>query len=188
MKLLFTSILLLFAFDVVAQSDTASLLSLNENRLEISRLHACILGSWAILNITVSGYLTWKLYDGEPESFHHMNAAFNLVNFVIAWAMLYTVTHSDPAQFDLASTVAKHYTAQKLLMLNIGLDIIYALTGFLLYRHSKVVEKFDFMWSGFGKSLIIQGLFLLLLDTTMSFIHASYNADLQQILKQVMLP
>lgn len=169
---------ILFSAYLFGQNDTLGLSELNQDRLLATRIHAYVLGGWALINITVSGYLTWKLYDGEPESFHHMNAAFNLVNLGIAWAMLHQVNQADINTYDLTTTIIKHYNAQKWLMLNIGLDVSYALTGLLLYEHSKNVQKFDFMWSGFGKSLILQGAFLLVLDTTFSFIHAANNSAL----------
>lgn len=173
----------LFAGVLFAQADAAALSVLNENRLETIRIHALILGIWAMLNITIGGYLTYVLHDGEPESFHHMNAAWNLVNIGVVWAMLYAVNHADIASYDLLTTVGKHYQAQKLMMLNIGLDVSYMVAGLALLEHSKHNEKFHFVLRGFGKSIILQGAFLFVLDVTFYSIHASQNAVLREILQ-----
>lgn len=167
------------------QGDPITLLHLNQNRLSTAEIHAFILGGWAISNIVISGYFTWKLHDGEPEAFHHMNAAWNLVNLGVAWAMLFHINQANPTDYDLMTSVQKHYHTQKLMMLNMGLDLSYTLAGLWLFEKGKKEGRYDFMLRGFGKSLILQGAFLLLLDTSFYTIYASQNPALQQILQQL---
>lgn len=174
---------MLLTCSLVAQTNDLAWLNFNETRLSIIRIHAHILCVWALLNIIIGGYLTYILEDGEPESFHHMNAAWNMVNLGVALAMLHTVKYADPANYEYLTSIAKHYQAQKLMLLNIGLDVSYTLAGFLLYEHSKNNKKFDFVLRGFGKSLIFQGLFLLILDLTFYTIHTLQQDELEILLQ-----
>ncbi len=178
-----TLFFILFATVLFAQPDSLSLLHLNLERLEVTRIHAYILGGWALANIIIGGYLTYHFEDGEPESFHHMNAAWNMINLGVAWAMLHFANHTNPTGFDLASSVNYHYRAQKLMMLNTGLDVAYTIGGLLLYEHSKNNKKFDFVLRGFGKSLMFQGGFLLLLDATFYTIYSSSNIEWKDLIR-----
>lgn len=181
-KIILSLLFLLLTATLFAQIDGSNLLTINQNRLEINRIHAYILGAWALTNLTIGGYLTYVLYNGEPESFHHMNASWGLVNLGVAWVMLYNVNHTDSNTYDLAMTIHKHFQAQKLMMLNLGLDVSYTLAGVLLREHSKTNVKFSYMLKGFGRSLMLQGLFLLALDTTFYILYSSQNADLYRLL------
>lgn len=172
----------LLAVALVAQTDVAVQLEFNAMRLETIRIHAIILAIWALPNIIIGGYLTYILEDGEPESFHHMNAAWNLINLGVAWAMLHTVNYSDIDSYDLLETIGRHYQAQKLMMLNIGLDVSYMLAGLALFEHSKNNKKFDLVLRGFGKSIILQGAFLFVLDITFHSIHTAQNGALRELL------
>ncbi len=186
MKIFITvTFFLFFTWIAYGQGDTTTLLYLNQNRLSTAEIHAFILGGWAVANIAISGYFTWKLHDGEPEAFHHMNAAWNLVNLGVAWAMLLHVNQADPTSYDLMTSVQKHYYTQKLMMLNMGLDLSYTLAGLWLYERGNKERKYDFMLRGFGKSLILQGTFLFLLDTTFYTLYSSQNPALERILQQL---
>jgi len=173
----------LLSVALVAQAESEMQAEFNTMRLETIRIHAHILGGWALLNIVIGGYLTYILEDGEPESFHHMNAAWNLINLGVAWAMLHTVNYADVDSYDLLKSIGKHYQAQKLMMLNIGLDVSYMLAGLALFEHSKNNKKFDSVLRGFGKSTMLQGAFLFVLDVTFYSIHASQNDALRELLQ-----
>lgn len=180
-------VLLLLTITLYAQQDTLNLLQINENRIELNRVHAYVLGGWAMLNLIIGGYLTYVLYDGEPESFHHMNASWGLINLGVALVMLYNVNHSNTDTYDLVVSIHKHFQTQKLMMLNLGLDVTYTLAGVLLREHGKTNAKFSYVLKGFGRSLVLQGLFLLVLDATFYTLYSSQNADLYQLLQGVSL-
>lgn len=177
-----SGVLLLIAITLCAQPEGSSLLNLNQTRLEITRIHAYVLGGWAFANIIIGGYLTYKLEDGVTEAFHHMNAAWNLVNLGVAWTILHQANYSEPETYNLATSIAKHFQTQKLMMLNVGLDVSYTLAGLLLYEHSKNAKRLNYLLKGFGISLMMQGGFLLLLDITFYSIYSSYNNELWEIL------
>ncbi|MDX1942597.1 MAG: hypothetical protein SFU99_18675 [Saprospiraceae bacterium] len=186
------TVALIFVFFLIstmlfAQVDSLILLDLNQTRIETTRIHAYVLGGWALANITIGGYLTYKLEDGEPESFHHMNAAWNLVNLGVAWAILHNANHADITTYDIATSIHKNYQAQKLMMLNLGLDVSYTLGGLLLYEHHRVNKKFDYVLRGFGKSLMFQGIFLLALDTTFYTVYSSQNDEWRELFKSIMI-
>lgn len=179
--------LVLLVITLCAQPEGWSLLHLTQTRLEITRIHAFVLGGWALVNITIGGYLTYKLEDGVNEAFHHMNAAWNLVNLGVAWAILHSANQADPMVYDLGLSIMKHFQSQKLMMLNIGLDVTYTLAGLLLFEHSKNAKKLNYLIKGFGISLMMQGAFLLLLDITFYSIYSSYNDELWKVLNRYQL-
>lgn len=184
-KIALLSFLCILATTLHAQIDTVNLLAINQHRLELNRIHAYVLGAWAVINLLVGGYLTYVLYDGEPESFHHMNASWGLINLGVAWLMLYNANYADPATYDLGISIHKHFQTQKLMMLNLGLDVTYTLAGVLLREHGKNNAKFSFVLKGFGRALILQGSFLLALDGTFYTLYSAQNDDLYHLLWQI---
>ncbi|HMN88487.1 MAG TPA: hypothetical protein PKD70_03225 [Saprospiraceae bacterium] len=173
----------LFSYFVTNQA--GDLLQFNQIRLEIIHTHALILSVWAIANILIGAYYTVHLEVGERQAFHHMNAAWNLINLGIAWLMLYQVNTADPAQYGWLLSVSKHYQTQKLMLLNIGLDVSYTLAGLLLHEHSRHHPVHSALLCGFGRSLMLQGGFLLVLDICFYNAYLTQNETLRLLLSQI---
>jgi hypothetical protein len=131
-----------------------------------------VLISWAVLNLTVGGYLTW-LKRGQVEAFWHMNAAFNLVNFCIAAVMLHQTVNAAPSALGHTQTLRAVVNTHGLMMLNIGLDVCYALTGLWMREYGRRRLNKAALLRGFGQALIVQGLFLLCLDVTFTTLYFS---------------
>ena len=168
-RLLLLVAILPFALVMAAQIPP-DLPELNAERLHLNFVHGMILLVWAVLNLTVGGYLTW-LKRGQVEAFWHMNAAFNLVNFCIAAVMLHQTVNTDPAALGQTETLRTVVNTHGLMMLNIGLDICYALTGLWMKEYGRRKLNKAAMLRGFGQALIVQGLFLLCLDMTFTTLY-----------------
>lgn len=183
-----TSLLFLFlslSFLSFSQS-TTSLLDFNQQRLQRQRTAMLVLGSWAVANIGAGLALRGDA-DGENRYWHDMNAGWNAVNLAIAGLGYWSTMRTDPASFDLASTLAEQHKLQKILLFNAGLDIAYMLGGaYLIERAKNDLDRRDQL-RGFGKSIILQGGFLFAFDLVTYYVHAKHNADLSPMLQGLSL-
>ncbi len=126
-----------------------------------------VLGSWAAFNIATG---TYGFYNrgGDRKYFYQMNAAWNLVNLGIAGFGFYSALNAD---MTLTGTEALQSLQKfdRILLINAGLDLLYIGTGAWLWNrgHRKNSDRL----LGYGKSVVLQGSFLLLFDLALYFIH-----------------
>ncbi|MFD2721328.1 DUF6992 family protein [Hymenobacter monticola] len=125
-----------------------------------------VLAAWALLNLLVSGTFV-KQADRRfaPYYFHGMNVGWGLVNTVLAcWGILH-LRFTSPPSLRLAELVAAQLHNENLFMLNTGLDVAYVMTGFYLRALAATPGRADASrLDGFGRSLWVQGGFLLVFD------------------------
>jgi hypothetical protein len=105
-----------------------------------------------------------------------------VVNLSLAGFGLYGAFRADPAEFNASASVREHYNLQKLLLLNAGLDVAYMAGGLYLIERAKNSESNADLLNGFGRSVIMQGGFLLLFDAVLYLIHQSNGRRLHRIL------
>ncbi len=130
-----------------------------------------VLGSWATLNI-VAGSVGYYNSTDDSQYFHQMNVAWNLVNLGIAGFGYRGASRLDPdLGYDQALNKMQRF--DNLLLLNAGLDVLYITGGALLWKRG--LEKNSFRQTGYGKSIILQGGFLLLFDITLYLIHSRHT-------------
>ncbi len=172
-KFLFTLLLLAFALCASAQSDT-QLQAFNQKRNDINTKGMLILGTWALGNIAL-GTTNYYRQTGTKKYFNQMNALWNTVNLTLAVATSIQA-HQIAATTDtltIAQSIAEQHKTQQLFLFNAGLDFAYIASGFYLIEKAKntttTLKKNQF--EGWGKSLILQGSFLLVFDGLMVAIH-----------------
>ncbi|QKG58013.1 hypothetical protein GKZ68_16140 [Hymenobacter sp. BRD128] len=129
-----------------------------------------ILGAWALLNLVVSGYQLPRTDRREwPHHFHFMNCAWAFVNAVLAAVgILRTHPGRPPLGFSLADARADVQLTSQIFLFNAGLDIGYVLVALWLlnratYPSAQRPERLD----GYGRSVQLQGAFLLVFDVAM---------------------
>ena len=147
-----------FSFPALAQ-DSVALEAINSTRLEYNRQGMLILGSWAILNLVV-GILGSFQTKSQVQAFHQMNAYWNVVNLGIAAYGFWQAT--QVAALNFWEVLAAQQQIEKVLLFNAALDFGYMAIGLLLIERGRRLEKER--WIGFGKSILLQGAFLLLFD------------------------
>lgn len=145
-----------------------------------------ILGGWAVGNIAI-GSIMMGNRSGEDRYFHQMNAAWNTINLGIATLGYFSAMKAEPAGFSLYQSIQEQYQLQKILLLNTGLDVGYVIGGLYLIERSKTAENKPDRLKGFGRSIIIQGSFLLVFDLVNYFLHAKDNKQIQHILEGLSL-
>ena len=143
-----------------------------------------ILGSWSVLNITTSLAFREKT-TGIDKQFHTMNGLWNLVNGGLALSG-YLNSKKERLSSDAIESMNKFHTLERTLIFNSGLDIAYIATGLYLRERGKNELNLtrSEQFQGFGKSLMLQGGFLLVFDalfySSLRY-QSSYFKNLMQI-------
>ncbi|MCE7991469.1 MAG: hypothetical protein HEP71_05790 [Roseivirga sp.] len=183
-SLLLTVLLCFITLELIGQD--SSLLHFNTERLQVNKTGMLVLGGWAVGNIGINAFLT-RNASGSDAHFYRMNIYWNMVNLALAIPGLRNSIITDPASLDLAESVSAYHHMGKILLINAGLDVAYITGGFLLKEMAKTREnKFDIL-NGYGRSLILQGGFLLAFDLVLYAALQSKSDNLTKILEAVKL-
>ncbi|WP_245539563.1 DUF6992 family protein [Pontibacter roseus] len=158
--------LLLLSLAANAQSD--ALASFNLRQAETLKIGMLVLGMWALLNIVVGSFKLTKS-SRNKRYFHQMNIYWNIVNVLIAGAALYYILSYDAATRTLSESVRFHYGYIKVFYLSIGMDVAFLLLGAYLKELAKNSPKTE-QQLGWGQSVVLQGLFLLVLDVVLVYL------------------
>ncbi len=183
-KILFiASLVVLFTFD--AWSQGYDLTSFNTERLQVNKIGMIVLGSWALGNMGTNAALLRNPSSVEQGHFYRMNIFWNVVNLALAVPGLRHSIITDPASLNMAETVSEFHQMGKVLIFNAGLDIAYITGGFLLKEMAKTRENKRDIMRGYGRSLILQGGFLLAFDIVLFTVLQTKNSKLTQLLSNV---
>ena len=153
----------------------ATLGLLHHQRELLTEQAMALLGTWALLNLLVSGYLVART-DRRTEThyFHQMNVGWNLINLLLAVVGILRAQPGPVAGLTLASSLQDQFMLEKILLLNAGLDVAYLCIGsWLRARGAGAVQRPERLL-GFGRSLWLQGGFLLLFDVGFYFLYHRY--------------
>ena len=178
--LLISSLVLFFSFD--AWSQTTGLAEFNTERLQVNKIGMIVLGSWALGNMGTNAALLKNPSSVEQGHFYRMNIFWNVVNLALAVPGLRHSLITDPASLNMAETVGEFHQMGKVLMFNSGLDIAYITGGILLKEMAKTRENKRDIMRGYGRSLILQGGFLLAFDIILFTVLQTKNTKLAELL------
>jgi len=178
----------LFAFILVFPTELAAqnlntIQDFNFVRLDYNQKGMLILGFWAISNIIWGGIGMTKA-QGQSKGFHEMNFYWNLVNLLIA-SIGYWQAQQEVFDLNIWQTIENQQSITKILWLNFGLDLGYIACGFFLIERG--LRKTKLRLVGFGKSIVIQGLFLLIFDGILVGFHEVHGRVLSDILPLISL-
>ena len=157
-NILFVLFFLILSLPVLGQ-ELQEFESINQTRLEYNRQGMLILGSWALLNLVV-GILGSFQRKVQVQAFHQMNIYWNLVNLGIAGFGFWQAT--QVAALNFWEVLVAQQQIEKVLLFNAALDLGYMAIGLVLIERGRRLEKER--WIGFGKSILLQGAFLILFD------------------------
>jgi hypothetical protein len=108
-----------------------------------------------------------------------MNLYWNLVNLLIA-SFGYWQVQQEVLELNIWQTIENQQSITKILWLNFGLDLGYIVCGFFLIERG--LRKTKLRLVGFGKSIVMQGFFLLVFDGILVGFHEVHGRDLSEIL------
>ncbi|WP_144602614.1 DUF6992 family protein [Algoriphagus algorifonticola] len=174
--------LFFIAFESLSQ-EIPALETFNQTRLDYNQKGMLILGSWAVGNM-IWGGIGASQSMGENKAFHQMNLYWNSVNLIIAGLGYWQATKESPGT-DFWQTMDAQNGIEKILLFNAALDLAYMGGG--LYLKERGLRKSNERLIGFGKSVILQGAFLLVFDGIMYSFHSAHAKDLPEIVQNLSL-
>lgn len=182
-RLIFISVLFsLFTFNALAQGGLGDF---NQERLQVNKIGMIVLSSWAVGNMGVNGFALRNPSNNEQAHFYRMNIFWNVVNLGLAIPGLRYSLITDPTTIDLAGTIGEYHQMGKILLMNAGLDVAYITGGFLMKEMAKTREMKRDILRGYGRSLILQGGFLLAFDVIVYSVLQSKNQKLVDLLEHI---
>lgn len=157
----------------------------NSHRIHINKTGMKVLGGWGVANAVAGGIGYFAANNDEWKYFHEMNAMWGVINAGIAWAGLAGVRKEMNAKYTYKQAYGKYRSNKKLYLINIGLDVLYVGGGVALNEAGNSAKKNQNMLHGFGKSVAIQGVFLLLFDNVMFASHHRSNSKWYQLMSEL---
>lgn len=178
------------ALPAAAQQGLSSLADYTTQRTALDQRGMRVLGAWAVGNVGVSGARAFAT-EGPEKYFHQMNVGWGVVNLALAGTALLTARHHAAAPTtDRSAATKAQLRTENLYLLNAGLDVAYVATGFYLQERAKsrTTQRQQDRLTGFGRSLLLQGGFLLAFDGLMFAAHHKHgNRALYPLLSHLQL-
>ncbi|MFC4230683.1 DUF6992 family protein [Parasediminibacterium paludis] len=159
-----------------------SLDSIAKRRYQLNKTNMTILAGWAGVNIVQSSISSANA-TGSDKAFFKMNTYWNVVNLAIAGVGLYSVKKAVNKKLSLMQNVNEQQKLEKILLLNSGLDVGYVFAG--LYMQERGQHINNTQTEGFGKSVLLQGSFLLVFDVVQYYLHHANGKHLNGWLQKV---
>lgn len=169
------------------QPDSSSFANFHTQRAALDRRGLRVLGAWGAANVAVSG-ARYFATEGQEKYFHQMNAGWGAVNLALAGAGLLAARR--PTSANRPAAVRAQLRTETLYLFNAGLDAAYLATG--LYLHERARTRATAVQQhrlrGYGRSLLLQGGFLLAFDGLMYAAHHRHGRrGLEPLLSHVAL-
>ena len=161
-----------------------SLTDFNQQQQRTTKAGMLTLGSWAVGNFVVNGLSLSKPKDSRYY-FHQMNLFWNVVNVTLAGIGYVRATRKDMTSLSLPQTIKDHHSLRRKLLFNAGLDVGYVAGGLYLLEKAKNDTKQSARWRGYGRSLILQGGFLLAFDIALYLVVRSEADSLDGIIRKL---
>ena len=141
-------------------------LSIKNNFYKQQQNSLLLLSGWSATNLVASPVFCKNLYSPESQSdyFHQMNFNWNLINAGICGVSHLLVHRDSKKPWNLNDISSRKNKAEKSLTFNMGLDLLYVITGFVLNQTANESKGNLNINKGYGNSLMIQGGYLLLYD------------------------
>ena len=158
-----------------AQNTTFDAQNYAQKSYDLQKNGMIVLGTWATLNL-ISGSAGYFLSAKNTKYFHQMNAGWNIVNLGIAGFALYNLGQSDASLMGYSESLSELRNLDKILLFNAGLDFGYMAAGAWLWERG--LRKDSKRLEGYGKSLILQGGFLLAFDLVLYLLHSPITNEL----------
>ena len=146
-----------------------------------------VLGAWGLANIAEGGIGYFSARQDEWKYFHEMNALWGVVNTGIAGFGLYGIKKDMAHKLTADWAYDRYRSNLRLYLVNAGLDVLYLGTGVGLSKYSETTKNNPALFSGFGKSIAIQGVFLLIFDNIVYAAHRRNNTRWIQLIDEIHL-
>jgi hypothetical protein len=148
----------------------------NLRQLDINKAGMYTLSAWGLGNVLYGAFATGFTH-GEAQAFHASNTIWGSINFVIGLTGVissYQIKHAEGLSF--GATILHQHSEEKLFLINGALDFAYIGAGAAMWGFSDRLanQRTRNIFSGGGKSFLMQGGFLLLFDWSMYIAHSQH--------------
>jgi len=166
---------------VVPALDDVSTLS--TRRDEVTAAAMGVLGSWSAANLAAGTALWLTSDDPERATFWQMNAGWNVVNAALAVPSYIGARRrlASPPSLSLSESILQQNRLEDTLLFNAGIDVGYMAFGLYLVERSRRGGPDAEQLAGFGRSLIVQGGFLLAFDAVVYAIQRRVGRELARL-------
>jgi hypothetical protein len=156
----------------------------NRERFAINKKAFLVLGSWSAANI-ISGVIGQSASTGQAKYFHQMNIIWGSVNLLVALPG-YIGARKSATDLSMTASIKGQAATEKTFAFNAGLDLAYMAAGAWTIEKGNSHANSD-KYRGYGKSIIMQGAFLLIFDAVMFTTHNRHGKKLLKMLDTVQL-
>jgi hypothetical protein len=163
-------------------------LRFDKRMIQLSHVHAFVLGCWALLNVAMGAILTFLTYGNVwTLAFYTMNLSWGVINGGAA-AFVYAHTKKSAAKpKTLLRRLDLQRHVEKVLLFNAGLDIAFIVGGWALYQRASITDVvYPDLWKGFGTSVLMQGAYLLIQDSIFYYLHLVNSKQAYPVWKREM--
>lgn len=154
----------------------------NSHRLHRTSNAMLVLGTWATANILVGAIGASQSKNPEIKAFHQMNLGWGVINLGLATSGYWTATHTNPSGLDWWGSMTEQQQTERIFLFNAGLDAGYIMAGLWLKERAKNSIRHTDRLRGFGKSILVQGAFLLVFDLGAYAYHHRLDQGLKPLL------
>ena len=156
----------------------------DERFVIILQKHLAVLGWWCILH-AVAAVLGLFLAGGMWWYFFLMNITWAAINFFIVLKIFDHVFYRRFIKGNTFDRFEVHWHVERMLLLNVGLDVSYIFAGLYLHTLGRLPDiAYPELWTGFGWSVILQGVFLFCLDNFFRRLHLKNFYKAQPFLEE----
>ncbi len=170
--------------DIISFKDTIN--TYNAYRIKTDKIAMKTLGAWGIANIAVGsiGYFTSN-NNNEWRYFNATNAASGIINAAIAGITLNSISKEADMKLNPKQYYKLYIADKQQFLLNAGIDVVLIGSSLFLMQQGKNDIKNSDLYNGIGKSIVIQGVFRLMLDDLIYTMHLRNNSKWVQIMHEI---
>ena len=169
---------------VTGFAQQTNLTGFNKERERLSRTGIKGLAIYSAANI-IYGSIASSQTTGSNKYFHEMNAIWNGITLGITGIGFLTANKESTLSY--GESLKKQQHIEKLFLFNAGLDVAYIAGGAYLKERAKTTIKNPLRLKGYGESIMLQGVVLLLFDGIMYTIHNRHGILLNKMGENIKL-
>ncbi len=157
----------------------------NLHKAHINKTGMAVLGSWGLVNIAAGGIGYFTAKQDETKYFSEMSMAWGVVNTGIAGLTMRAMKRELALKTNSEGYYRSYLTNKRIYLINAGLDVVYIGAGVGLTAYAHQSKRNQDIYSGFGKAVVVQGIFLLLFDNIMFSAHQMDNSNWYRIMNEI---
>jgi len=162
-----------------------TIIAYNNRRMKVNKVGMEVLCTWGIANIADGGIGYFTAKQDQWKYFHEMNALWGVVNTGIAALSLANGRKEREERLNAQQSYDVYKKSKRIYLVNAGLDLVYMATGVVLTKYGENTKSNAAIFTGFGKSIVIQGAFLFIFDNFMYTTHGRYDGKWRQIINEI---